>query len=45
LAKDTWDILSRRRPIRATAFVANVKERGDPGLKKALARIRRAVRS
>lgn len=38
------DILSRRRPTRVTAVVANLKERADPGLRKALARIRRAVR-
>ena len=37
------DILSRR-VRRVTAVVANVEERGDPGLKKALARVRRAVR-
>jgi hypothetical protein len=37
------DILSRRGR-RVTAVVANVEERGDPGLRKALARVRRAVR-
>ncbi len=38
------DILSRRGR-RVSAVVANVGERGDPGLKEALARVRRAVRS
>jgi hypothetical protein len=38
------DVLSRRGR-RVTAVVANVCERGDPGLKKALARVRRAVKS